>query len=304
MYTFSKFSKITPAHHRTAKKLHEADGLWQVTEKVHGANVSFPMGRNGTIQVARRNDVLTEEELSKFHNVDQLLESLRPRLDALREAVWERYPDAESIQVYGELFGGDPPVQRELRYGERDFYLFDIAVDGHYLDPPEYQELAAQVGLTHEQPEFVGTWEECFEYSERTRATKSRFSDESREGNVLKPLKTTYVGRTRAIIKHKSDRFQESKVRTPKTVESDANIALLDEIILSITHQRLNNVLSHSVPDDMSDKRKWAGLLVADALEECEGLRQLNDKELKAFKKQHSATIFKIALDTVNESME
>jgi hypothetical protein len=95
---FTKYPSIT--NKRPTKDDHDetAGVVWVATPKYHGTNMSVVVTRGEAVRFGRRNGFLTPEESHYGH------EKLLPKL-----ADWNRlldaFPDADSVTVFGELYG-------------------------------------------------------------------------------------------------------------------------------------------------------------------------------------------------------
>lgn len=68
------------------------------------------------------------------------------------------YSDELVIQVYGEFAGRG--VQKDVDYGEKDFYVFDIRVNGQFLPDNVVANYAVAVGLKMAPLLAYGTFDE------------------------------------------------------------------------------------------------------------------------------------------------
>ena len=82
-----------------------------ITEKLHGANVSFHFESETPWMIARRNGFLQPGE--KFNNIEDLVEEHRAGLDSM-----QRFVDGttDTLRLYGEVYGAG--VQKGVDYGD------------------------------------------------------------------------------------------------------------------------------------------------------------------------------------------
>lgn len=175
---------------------------FEVSQKIHGSNVSVIVSSNGTIKTARRNAILSP--CDTFFGVQKWLPEY---LNWSRLA--ELFPKASYVQVYGEIFGGGRngnsiekcktkhndldnayinPVQKNVFYTEKyHFQVFDIIV--HYDTSDIHESFVVSPGdmrhiihklyiekinlcgnpgwdaLPYASKMFGGTFEQCVEFA-------------------------------------------------------------------------------------------------------------------------------------------
>ncbi len=281
--------------------------IWNVTEKVHGANFQF--GTNGEdVQVGSRNKMVDKEDLINFHHCGELLELHKQQILKLFDIINSKNV-CQQVTVFGEIFGGSypehkqirKPVQKEILYCPKiSFGAFDIWVDGKYLNQSECEHYFKEIDLLFFPTLFRGTFEEAFEFS------KSKYESPScvprlfgldeifpniREGHVLKPENVYFNRHDRVIFKHKNDKWSEIDTKTkpilPKT-GSISSTPLYEEAVSMITTNRLKNIQSHSSSGNET-MGKLVGMMVEDILKELSS--QPHKKEKQMFKKTLSHEI-------------
>jgi Rnl2 family RNA ligase len=152
---------------------------WAVQEKVDGANVAF-LCDDLDVRMARRRAILERQE--KFFDYEDMLDRYSGNIYYIFNLIRLAHPEAKSIAVYGELFGGVyphpdvpagrsvKPVQLGIWYAPGyDFYAFDIYVftgqdEGFFLPVIEANTLFSSAGLIYARNLFVGSLEECLSY--------------------------------------------------------------------------------------------------------------------------------------------
>lgn len=263
---------------------HTGDGVeWEVTEKLHGCNVSFV---TDGVQVwpARRSDYLAYDE--KFHTVWAYVKAYWRRLVRLHTA-----REGHTV-VYGEFIGGGAfygegakmthkPVQRDVLYApDHRFVAFDVRRDGEMLDTDEARAVCRKAGVPFATALCRGTYEQCWAYSQQHYADESGYPAEAglkppavpsnvREGHVLRPVRFTRTpGGDALVIKHKNDLFMErSRTKKPRLAagRSDDYKRLLALYLGAVTKARFDSVQSKRPERDI---KKALAALAADVFEE------------------------------------
>lgn len=156
----------------------------------------------------------------------------------------------DTVEVYGELYGGAQQKQG-WRYGkELKFCAFDVKINNSWLSVPQAEEVAQKLGL-----EFVswskipGTVEACDAARDAASVQAKRngvAGDQPMEGVVLRPLIELRDNRdNRVIAKHK--RAEERETATERKVEDPSKTqALADAAAIAnewVTETRLDHVL-------------------------------------------------------------
>lgn len=301
MINFKKYSSIENSFNREfmEKVVAEmpADLQYVVQEKVHGANTSFLCdGEN--VKFAKRTSMIEEGEL--FYNYLELLDEYRERVLSLYCRLKEQYPEMLSVSVFGEMFGGNYPHEDVKRIGrlsliqkgvyycpDHRFYGFDIylhmADEGRFLPVDEANSLFETEGFFYAKSLFQGTLTECLQQSNRFQSRIAEWlgfppiDDNICEGIVIRPVVPMYLRNgARVLIKSKNERFAEKKgaknrnrLPSVKPEYSNEMKALLEELSLYVTENRLANVVSHigevSLPKDFG---RLMGALSKDAFED------------------------------------
>lgn len=277
MLEFKKYSSIENSFNKVfmEKVMTEmpADLEYVVQEKVHGANTSFLCDGN-EVKFAKRTSVLADGE--KFYEYDELLEAYKERVLNLFRNVKARYPNITNISVFGEMFGGRYPhddvkassnlslIQKGVCYTPvHEFYGFDIYLfeddTNRFLPVDEVNELFESEGFFYAKTLFKGTLAECLKYPNAFESKIAEWlglpaiDDNICEGVVIRPVVPMYLRNgSRVLIKNKNERFSEKKrVKTRNKLfaepvpYSEALKALLPEVEVYVTENRLANVVSH-----------------------------------------------------------
>ena len=116
--------------------------LWQVTEKIHGANFSFWYNGYDDIRVASRTQFVDGTFFNCQSVINKHMDAVIVMFNLLNLTI------GDTLTVYGELYGAN--VQKEVYYGEgKDFTAFDIKVNGLYQNTTEVERLCKDAGLPH-----------------------------------------------------------------------------------------------------------------------------------------------------------
>lgn len=157
----------------------------------------------------------------------------------------------ENIMIYGEVYGGKM-MKMSGTYGkDLKFIAFEVKIDNHWLSVPQAEEIVLQLGLDFVYYEKISTDILTLDKARDThsiQAIRNGLGEgKLREGVVLRPLiELRKNNGTRIIVKHKNEKFQETKtpreVLTPEKLKviTDAN-EIAEEWVVP---NRLNNVLS------------------------------------------------------------
>jgi Rnl2 family RNA ligase len=254
------------------------DLLWDVTEKVHGANCCLITDGN-KVEFAKRTSIVEAEE--GFFCYKIVLEEHKERILKAFNYIKERYTDKpiESVQFYGELFGGSYPhgnvprdsrftaIQKGLYYAPyQSFYGFDIALchsDGKrtWLNPDQEVDVYEKNGIFYAKSLFRGTLQECLQFSNAFQTHIPEWlglppiEDNICEGVVFKPMIPQFFNDgSRIVLKNKNERFAEKKGEHKHKEVKDVpeDVQNMNVVITEyVTDNRLCNVISHEGEFDM-----------------------------------------------------
>lgn len=264
---FHKFSSLENTYRQNLidKVRYEGKdvGDWIVTEKIHGANFSFWC--DGTeVKVASRSQFVD----GTFYNCQAVINRYSQGI-----LDWCKSKGVNDFVVYGELFGGN--IQKEVKYGEKDFAAFDVAIDGKVLDKHTAQSVVDDCGLFFAPVLKVGTFKKCLELDNTFRSvlTPDDWEDENTsEGLVIEPIEPAWFANgSRVYFKNKTESFSE-KNSQPKEKQvfelSEQESDLLNELLDYNTEQRVANVISKVGQVTNKDFGKILGLTMQDILED------------------------------------
>ena len=251
------------------------DGVWRLSEKIHGSNFSFWYDGK-KLKCAKRSAFLKDD--SDFFNWEFVYDNEKAKILKMWEFLQEnpKFVGEEKIEemiLFGELFGGvypHPEVEREynaitvqkgIYYTPKNmFYCFDIKTNGKFINEHIKEELCKKFDILYDEPLFEGTFAECLEYKNEYQTTIPKkfglpeIKDNICEGNVIKPIEPKYYWNgSRVILKNKNDKWSEktkgNKNKGEKRKQealklSETGQKLLDEASTYVTENRLRNVLS------------------------------------------------------------
>ena len=281
---FTKYNSITNSYQQEFVDKcveHLPDGLdtmCQVTEKIHGANFSFHIDKD-EVKVASRNQFVDGGFYGCQTIVDRYKDKVRELYDHMNvtklSPKWlhvfiGKWPfNCTSLVIYGELAGKG--VLSGVDYGDKDFYVFDISVNGDFLDPLLTEDLCKQWGLIS-VPSMVDriSFRMALGLSPDFKSILKEVGGENwAEGIVIKPIEPAFLpSGQRIIFKKKSDKFVEKGSKVIKVIEPlcDTDVEFVQTIAEYITANRLSNVLSKYGEFTVKDTGKIARLLIEDAI--------------------------------------
>lgn len=176
-----------------------------VTEKIHGTNCRIGLVRDG----GEPKRVAGSRTLQRKYSEDSTywFPWTIPEVENMLISMLNRHPSAESVVVYGEVYG---KVQ-SLQYGLSDclrFRAFDIAIDGRFLDHPEFRDTCTLAGVEMAPVIYTG----AYALATIVEASKGRSTipgaDHIREGVVVRPLRErTHPKVGRVVLKYVSDDY-------------------------------------------------------------------------------------------------
>jgi len=276
-----------------------------VQEKVHGANFSFWINKDG-VRCAKRTSFL--EESDSFYNFQEVLERYKTTIENL----YIRMEGIDSMIIHGELCGGNYPniksqvksIQKGVYYSPNtEFIAFDITINDKIVNMEEFNGIMFNSGIPYTKELYRGTLRECLKYSNNYNSTVpelfgfDNLDNNICEGNVIKPVNLLFHGNgSRVVLKNKNEKFKEisgeSKTNTIKVKKEDPiEVSEIKPVVLTyINENRLKNVLSKIGPVSGQEFGKIMGLfskdVVEDLIKDCEDylhLEKLNVKKVNSF---------------------
>lgn len=284
MMKFKKYNSIININKSVYTEQPLPGGVWFVTEKIHGSNLSFMVTKDD-IKVCSRNQVLDED--SQYYNIvkrmpDDIFQKLRYLFEGLSNLgkMGDTLGELEQVTVYGELAGGyynnksnGTRIQKGVQYAPFNFFIgFDICLfysDGSstmsgYMIKSDVFHILNMVGIPHVPILYCGEREAAMNFNPNCQTVVPNMfkldpiDDNIMEGAVISPNKTAYFpDGERIIFKKVNDKFHENKssknkpAKISEEVSEEFKIAA-NEIISLINENRLSNILSHY--SDLTEK--------------------------------------------------
>lgn len=283
-----------------------------VQEKVHGANLSF-ITNGEEILTAKRTDILADSE--EFYNVKAVREKYERNVFSLFRELSETM-GAETVTIFGELFGGAYPhpdvardktatiIQKGVFYTpSNDFFGFDILVNHNkYINVEEAGKLFEKHGFIYARTLFKGSLKECLAYPNEFQTTipalygLPEIEGNCCEGVVIRSIENAYMySGARVIIKNKNEKWAEKKNKGNREASEQVQLSeqaalLCEEASKFVTENRLDNVISKIGAVTVKDFGKVLGMFSKDAVEDFlktndEAYNQLEKPEMKAITK-------------------
>lgn len=299
---FKKYSKMENSYRDTSMERmiqampHGDDTQCQITEKIHGAN--FGIYCDGeTIKPASRNQFVD----GTFNNCQEVLN----RYEDGFFGVWDSVKnEGEEVIIFGELAGGN--IQTGVKYGDRDFFVFDIKVNGSYLPTLIVEQLCKDHNLKH-SPVLVPmiSFKEALLFDQNFQSKILVVEgDNFAEGIVIKPVIPAFLPTgARCAVKKKNENFSEiSRGKKEKVVlepMADTDLRMVEDISLYLNENRLRAVMSKLEQPTQKDFGKISGLLLQDALEDFEGDYDIEVKKMATEYTRVAKAMRKLAVDTL-----
>ncbi|ASD52094.1 RNA ligase [Pseudomonas phage PspYZU05] len=298
MLNFTKYSSLE--NHYQCKVINqifeeghaEKDILYVAREKIHGTNFSVIFD-GISYTYAKRTGIIEEGERFFDHMIIDIM---------YKERFNKILSTAQHLQIFGEFAGGS--IQKNMEYGDKDFYVFDILVtDPHsgikfYMTDHEMVNFCNKFGLKTAPLLGYGTFEELVNWPNNFNTLIPKYNsvcenmciseannvewgkqpevdvvDFISEGFVLKPVEPRFFirGYGRIAIKSKNKFFSE-KTSLPKVIVrkemSEKDAKLLETLSTYCATPRILNVISKIGEITKADFSKVLKLYVEDIKEE------------------------------------
>lgn len=283
---------------------------WVAMEKIHGANFSIYCDTDGTYRCAKRSGFINEDEsfYGYQYAVDKYLTSMFEVVAQLKKPV----------VFIGELAGkaeNCKAVQKEVEYGDLDIFLFDIKIDGEFVNHELFTTLCEEYNLNIAPVVANGSFEEMLaldcEFDSKVLGKEGNAS----EGLVLKPYTPAYMNNeSRAIIKKKSKAFSENKrnhgkEKTKAPQISEANKVLLDQTLELVNKPRVQNALSKMGEFEPKMFGKLVGHVAKDVFDDANrdfetSLKDVVGDDWNAFSKAVHADIASLIRDNLQNIID
>jgi len=231
-------------------------------EKIHGtsANISW---KNGKLTLSPGGE--KHNRFEKIFDVDYLEKTFTELFEG-------------NVVVFGEAYGGKCQGMSETYGKELKFVVFDVKVDGNWLDIPNAEDVTKKLGL--EFVDYVKITTDLKEIDKQrdlqsTQAIRNGCGEgKLREGVVLRPLMELIKNNgKRLIVKHKGDSFKETK--TKREVNPEQLKILEDAKAIAeewVTPMRLTHVLDKlGNPTEIEKTREVIKAMIEDVMRESKG---------------------------------
>lgn len=258
---------------------------WVAMEKIHGTNFQLAVDKDH-VQAGRRTDLL--DDFDKFYEADLIVKKYSDNARAVFELVCNIIDKVKQVTIFGEYAGNlstGKMIQKEVQYGDQDFYVFDIMVfvegeeSGYYL-PHDAVMTYIDGKFKHAPVIYVGDFEGVCKLPNDFQSVVNQGSDfklvegtdNIAEGFVAKLMTPKYCRQGRVIFKSKNSKFSE-KDKSDKPVKvkeplGESDMEFIQSVSEYITANRLKNVLSKIGVPTTKDFGKVSGNLSKDALED------------------------------------
>ena len=227
------------------------DELWTATEKIHGANASYIIDKEGNESFAKRTSLINSDDKQFSQLPNCVSNSIKNSAkDILEDA------NADYVIVYGEYFGsGIQKMDYDIvKSGEKTFKVFDVLIHKHGDLKDKFTVLSNgmfKYFSPYDLVPIVSISKTLREY------LNDEMDDDSllggyKEGLVYKPSEPYEIDETHRYVgvKRKTEKYLEKEKVSTKTPKSKPNFSIVElniqkELGKYITPNRLNNILSH-----------------------------------------------------------
>lgn len=322
MTYFRKYPSLTN-HYAIGKSyqiLNHLDDYFYKTEKIHGANTSYILTKDGQEFYAKRSTIIDENENDKlflsFPNYvsDSVKRSAKDILDYYSNTGEYFTNGGDHVIIYGEFFGnGIQHMQYDLiKEKQKAFKVFSVFV----CDQDDNEEKRTLVLGYEELNRFFAKEDlvPIFGVDTLRNWLNSPLSEESAlggytEGSVYHYYREHFIDKGFPFfsVKHKTEKFKEVS-RVPKEKKSpDFSIDELnvrEDLARYVTKNRVNNVLSHGeyelIPQNIGKIMK---LVKDDIIKEYsfETDKEISNMDLTKLVEAHSREIALIIKSLIEE---
>lgn len=252
-------------------------------EKIHGtsAHITFEEGRIKYMSGGSKHETFV-----KLFDEDNLLKVYKEQFDS-------------KVIIYGEAYGGKTQGMSNTYGKEPKFIVFDVMIDGIWLDVPNAEDVTKKFGLEFVDYKKVKTTIKMLDKQKdlnSVQAVRNAMGNgHLREGVVLRPLIEVIKSNGRRVIsKHKRDEFMETS--TPREVDPNRLKVLEDANSIAkewVTPMRLEHVLDKiDKPHTIEKTGVVVKAMVEDVIRESDKEIIVNIEVKKAIHKK-SAQLYK-----------
>lgn len=227
------------------------DELWTATEKIHGANASYIIDKEGNESFAKRTSLINSDDKQFSQLPNCVSNSIKNSAKVILEDA-----NADYVIVYGEYFGsGIQKMDYDIvKSGEKTFKVFDVLIHKHGDLKDKFTVLSNgmfKYFSPYDLVPIVSISKTLREY------LNDEMDDDSllggyKEGLVYKPSEPYEIDETHRYVgvKRKTEKYLEKEKVSTKTPKSKPNFSIVElniqkELGKYITPNRLNNILSH-----------------------------------------------------------
>lgn len=296
-----------------------------VTEKIHGANISFHFDvKTREYKVYSRNQEIEDLSLQKIDVVikrDQIIDVLNRVIDNILNKDSQNYNSISEITFFGEYCGGyyngleDGVIIQKTEYCSKnkilffDIKIYDTQDNEYYID---FKDFLSYFSPFHEfmVPILAQhlTFEEALEYNNAYETNVPNLTGEQNlkeyqmicEGNVIRPAIELKKGSHRFIIKNKNSEHSDIKIATKQEQGEFKH----SEIVNYLTPSRFESarsklILTNSNPPDQEIIQE----VIKDIIEEYmkgHKIEKFEKDELKQIKKLLGRSIYPLLKDIIN----
>lgn len=174
----------------TSEVLEQLAGItWVWTEKVDGTNIRVFWDGHRVTFGGRTDKAQIPAELVNY---------LQEKFGSVEtEEIFEQLFGEKEVILFGEGFGGKIQAAGP-KYGETRFVLFDVMVNGKYLDRENVYTIGTQFQVEIVPAVGIGTLPEAVEFVKMHK--QSHFGDIEMEGIVCRPVFELMDGNGKRII--------------------------------------------------------------------------------------------------------
>lgn len=194
--------KLIPGEYRNPVVGMLANIHWIFTEKVDGANIRV-IWDGHKVSFAGRTD--------KAAIPKPLLDRLEERFGGeVAEQIFEEHFGDKQVVLYGEGYGAKIQKGGGLYRKDNDFILFDVKVNGKYLEDADMREVATYFGIDTVPVALRGTIWDAIEYVKDRPLSLIAEESYVMEGVVGRPMRNLYdANGNRVIVKIKVRDMEE-----------------------------------------------------------------------------------------------
>lgn len=221
----------------------------------------------------------------------------------IKQKFIEIFPDKD-VKIHGEAYGGTQQGMSKTYGEELKFIVFDVKVNGMFLNVPNAEKVAKQFNLEFVDYAKIPCTIEAIEQEkmkDSVQAIRNGMGEgKIREGVVLRPLiELRKNNDDRIMCKHRRDEFSETK--TPRLL-TDADLKVLsdaDEVADEwVTHMRFKHVID-KLPKELTirDTKVVIEAMVEDVYREAKG-EIIESKEVRNRIGKRTVELFKNYLES------